>query len=76
MDYCGLNEVRPAMSDAIPGILLKAAKWYITTDIASVFCSMPTAPKRRSQFSFTWCRCPVHLGLTAAGVKTQPLYFN
>ncbi|KAK4810718.1 LOW QUALITY PROTEIN: hypothetical protein QYF61_007692 [Mycteria americana] len=47
VDYCGLNEVTPPLSAAVPDMLelqdeldSKAAKWYATTDTAN--------------FAFTW----------------------
>ena len=54
--YCGLNEVAPPLSAAVPDMLelqyeleSKAAKWYATTDIANavliikLFLSQPTS---------------------------------
>ncbi|GAB0185014.1 hypothetical protein GRJ2_000966700 [Grus japonensis] len=61
VDYCGLNEVTPPMSAAVPDVLelqyeleSKAAKWYATTDIANAFFSIPLAAECRPQFAFTW----------------------
>ncbi|TRZ08399.1 hypothetical protein HGM15179_018707 [Zosterops borbonicus] len=61
VDYCGLNEVTPALSAAVPNMLelqyeleSKAAKWYATIDIANAFFSIPLAAECRPQFTFTW----------------------
>ncbi|KAK4826302.1 hypothetical protein QYF61_007149, partial [Mycteria americana] len=61
VDYCGLNEVMPPPSAAVPDMLelqyelgSKAAKWYATTDIANVFFSIPLAAEWRPPFAFTW----------------------
>ncbi|GAB0209453.1 hypothetical protein GRJ2_003411000 [Grus japonensis] len=61
VDYCGLNEVTPPMSAAVPDMLelqyeleSKAAKWYATMDIANAFFSIPLAAECRPQFVFTW----------------------
>ncbi|GAB0206432.1 hypothetical protein GRJ2_003108800 [Grus japonensis] len=61
VDYCGLNEVTPPMSAAVPDMLelqyeleSKAAKWYATMDIANAFFSIPLAAECRPQFAFTW----------------------
>lgn len=32
----------------------KAAKWYVTIDIASAFLSVPLAAECSAQFAFTW----------------------
>ncbi|KAK4810705.1 hypothetical protein QYF61_007679 [Mycteria americana] len=61
VDYCGLNEVMPLLSAAVPDMLelqyeleSKAAKWYATINIANVFFSIPLAAECRPQFAFTW----------------------
>ncbi|XP_057271735.1 uncharacterized protein LOC130602657 [Pezoporus wallicus] len=61
VDYCGLNEVTPPLSAAVPDMLelqyeleSKAAKWYATIDIANAFFSIPLAAECRPQFAFTW----------------------
>ncbi|GAB0207193.1 hypothetical protein GRJ2_003184900 [Grus japonensis] len=61
VDYCGLNEVTPPMSAAVPDVLelqyeleSKAAKWYTTMDIANAYFSIPLAAECRPQFAFTW----------------------
>ncbi|PKU38003.1 hypothetical protein llap_11690 [Limosa lapponica baueri] len=61
VDYCGLNEVTPPLSAAVPDMLelqdeleLKAAKCCATTDIANAFFSIPLAAEWRPQFAFTW----------------------
>ncbi|GAB0202585.1 hypothetical protein GRJ2_002724100 [Grus japonensis] len=61
VDYCGLNEVMPPLSAAVPDMLelqyeleSKAAKWYATIDIANAFFSIPLAAECRPQFAFTW----------------------
>ncbi|GAB0181059.1 hypothetical protein GRJ2_000571200 [Grus japonensis] len=61
VDYCGLNEVTPLMSAAVPDMLelqyeleSKAAKWYTTIDIANAFFSIPLVAECRPQFAFTW----------------------
>ncbi|GAB0197914.1 hypothetical protein GRJ2_002256800 [Grus japonensis] len=61
VDYCGLNEVTPLMSAAVPDMLelpyeleSKAAQWYATIDIANAFFSIPLAAECRPQFAFTW----------------------
>ncbi|KAK4819027.1 hypothetical protein QYF61_024181 [Mycteria americana] len=61
VDYCGLNEVMPPLSAAVPDVLelqyepeSKAAKWYATIDIANAFFSIPLAAECRPQFAFTW----------------------
>ncbi|GAB0189170.1 hypothetical protein GRJ2_001382300 [Grus japonensis] len=61
VDYCGLNEVTPPMSAAVPDMLelqceleSKADKWYATTDVANAFFSIPLAAECRPQFAFTW----------------------
>ncbi|GAB0209863.1 hypothetical protein GRJ2_003452000 [Grus japonensis] len=61
VDYRGLNEVTPLMSE-VPACLArqqydlesKAAKWYATIDIANAFFSIPLAAECRPQFAFTW----------------------
>lgn len=57
VDYCGLNEVTPPLSAAVLDMLellyeleSKAAKWYITSDIANAF-SVPLAAECRPQLS-------------------------
>ncbi|PKU29761.1 hypothetical protein llap_19935 [Limosa lapponica baueri] len=59
--YRGLNEVTPPLRAAMPDMLelqheleSKAAKWFITNDIANAFFSIPLAAECRSQFAFTW----------------------
>ncbi|KAK4811093.1 hypothetical protein QYF61_016379 [Mycteria americana] len=61
VDYCGLIEVTPPLSAAIPDMLelqydleSKAAKWYATTEIASVLFSIPLAAECKPYFAFTW----------------------
>ncbi|KAK4831207.1 hypothetical protein QYF61_016044 [Mycteria americana] len=61
VNYCGLNEVTPPLSAAVPDMLelqyeleSKAAKWYATIDIANAFFSIPLAAECRPQFAFTW----------------------
>ncbi|RMC19389.1 hypothetical protein DUI87_03999 [Hirundo rustica rustica] len=61
VDYCALNEVTPPLSAAVPDMLelqyeleSKAAKWYVTIDIANAFFSIPLAAECRAQFAFTW----------------------
>ncbi|RMC19395.1 hypothetical protein DUI87_04005 [Hirundo rustica rustica] len=61
VDYCALNEVTPPLSAAVPDMLelqyeleSKAAKWYVTIDIANAFFSIPLAAEYRAQFAFTW----------------------
>ncbi|KAK4818660.1 hypothetical protein QYF61_017268 [Mycteria americana] len=61
VDYCGLNEVMPPLSAAVPDMLelqyeleSKAAKWYATTDIENAFFSIPLAAECRPQFAVTW----------------------
>ncbi|GAB0207640.1 hypothetical protein GRJ2_003229700 [Grus japonensis] len=61
VDYCGLNEVTPPMSAAVPDMLelhyeleSKAAKWYATIDRANAFFSIPLTAECRPQFAFTW----------------------
>ncbi|GAB0208394.1 hypothetical protein GRJ2_003305100 [Grus japonensis] len=61
VDYHGLNEVAPPMSAAVSDMLelqyeleSKAAKWYVTADIANAFFSIPLAAECRPQFAFTW----------------------
>ncbi|RMC10289.1 hypothetical protein DUI87_13091 [Hirundo rustica rustica] len=60
VDYRALNEVTPPLSAAVPDMLelqyeleSKAAKWYVTIDIANAF-SIPLAAECRAQFAFTW----------------------
>ncbi|GAB0205773.1 hypothetical protein GRJ2_003042900 [Grus japonensis] len=59
--YRGLNEVTLSLSAAMPDMLelhyeleSKAAKWYVTIDIANAFFSIPLAAECRPQFAFTW----------------------
>ncbi|KAK4806844.1 LOW QUALITY PROTEIN: hypothetical protein QYF61_012565 [Mycteria americana] len=61
VDYRGLNEVTLLLSAAVPDMLelqyeleSKAAKWYVTTDIADAFFSIPLEAECRPQFAFTW----------------------
>ncbi|RMC18103.1 hypothetical protein DUI87_04982 [Hirundo rustica rustica] len=61
VDYRALNEVTPPLSAAVPDMLelqyeleSKAAKWYVTIDIANAFFSIPLAAECRAQFAFTW----------------------
>ena len=61
IDYRGLNEVTPPLSAAVPDVPelqyqleSKAAKWYVTIDIANTFFSIPLAAECRPQFAFTW----------------------
>ncbi|KAK4806143.1 hypothetical protein QYF61_001066 [Mycteria americana] len=61
VDYRGLNEATPPLSAAVPDMLelqyeleSKAAKWYVTTDIANAFFSSPLAAEYRPQLAFTW----------------------
>ncbi|RMC17921.1 hypothetical protein DUI87_05590 [Hirundo rustica rustica] len=61
VDYRALNEVMPPLSAAMPDMLelqydleSKAAKWYVTIDIANAFFSIPLAAECRAQFAFTW----------------------
>ncbi|KAM4642909.1 LOW QUALITY PROTEIN: conserved oligomeric Golgi complex subunit 8-like [Amazona ochrocephala] len=58
VDYCGLNEVTPPLSAAVPDILelqyeleSKAAKWYARIDIANAFFSIPLAAECRPQIA-------------------------
>ncbi|RMC18201.1 hypothetical protein DUI87_05082 [Hirundo rustica rustica] len=60
LDYCAPNEVMPPLSPAVPDILelqydleSKAAKWYVTIDIANTF-SIPLEAECRTQFVFIW----------------------
>ncbi|PKU30992.1 hypothetical protein llap_18705 [Limosa lapponica baueri] len=61
VDYCGLNEVTPPLSAAVPDMLelhyeleSKEAKWYATIDTVNAFFSIPLAAECRPQFAFTW----------------------
>ena len=61
VDYSGLNEVTPLLSDAVTDmeehqyeLESKAAKRYATIDIANAFFSIPLAAECRPQFAFTW----------------------
>jgi len=61
IDYCGLNEVTPPLSAAMPDMLelqyqleSKADKGYATIDIANAFFSIPLAAECRPQLAFTW----------------------
>ncbi|RMB99746.1 hypothetical protein DUI87_23748 [Hirundo rustica rustica] len=61
VDYRALNEMTPPLSSAVPDMLelqykleSKAAKWYITNDIANAFFSIPLSVECRPQFTFTW----------------------
>ncbi|RMB95365.1 hypothetical protein DUI87_28353 [Hirundo rustica rustica] len=58
---CALNEVTPPLSATVPDMLelqyeleSKAAKWYVTIDIANAFFSIPLSVECRPQFAFTW----------------------
>ncbi|KAF4795793.1 hypothetical protein TURU_090064 [Turdus rufiventris] len=60
-DYHVLNEVTSPLSAAVPDMFelqyeleSKAAKWYVTIDIANAFFSIPLAAECKPQFSFTW----------------------
>ncbi|GAB0177290.1 hypothetical protein GRJ2_000194200 [Grus japonensis] len=61
VDYCGLNEVTPPMSAAVPDTLelqykleSKIDKWYATVDVVNAFFSVPLTAECRPQFAFTW----------------------
>jgi len=60
VDHCGLNEVTQSLNATTSDrpelqyeLESKAAKWYVTIDIANAFFSIALMVKCRPQFDFT-----------------------